>query len=525
MAVELNGTLVFYWIRKKYPEAVYIIGAKQTKEPRFRQPMFWGKPEEISEHFVVLTKERSEQIVQRNLNAVFLCLGGEERYLAAGHNSYVLLPAETAVEPLFNYILEVFGRFHRWEQLLHQATDNLLSFDAIIRSCDLVVETPLALGDAQFRYVGYSRRLAAKIDWDEKYVTDQNTVPLDVINLLTAQSDFKQQEKERNVFLYVGAEKLLHINIFHGEQYVGRMSLPYQRNPWTNAYHSEIMRIVARQVERLYARLGSFQRRRIEDAESKELLCTLLRGGSATAAQTRQAERKLGFQEGDRFCLVAFQAQSPENNNEKLTSVMADHLEGLWPGSVGLLVEGQLFVLVDLTEYSRRMERPFRQALAYFLRESLLLAGVSREFVQWNNLFSAARQAEIALELGRQQDPTYWYFCFDDYAFLYLLNQCRKEFSPEQVAAGAILQLMRYDGENGTELNRSLRIYLECAYNAVHAARQLNVARSTFLKRLERIRELTGLNLEDFAQREYLQLSYFLLQQGNKPQRKPVGPE
>ncbi len=50
-------------------------------------------------------------------------------------------------------------------------------------------------------------------------------------------------------------------------------------------------------------------------------------------------------------------------------------------------------------------------------------------------------------------------------------------------------------------------------YNAVAAARQLCIARSSFLKRLSRIKALTGIDLHKGRQRAYLILSYGILDQ------------
>lgn len=45
------------------------------------------------------------------------------------------------------------------------------------------------------------------------------------------------------------------------------------------------------------------------------------------------------------------------------------------------------------------------------------------------------------------------------------------------------------------------------------AANQLYIHRSTFINRMERIQELTRLNLDDYDTRLYLELSFRLLQE------------
>lgn len=73
---------------------------------------------------------------------------------------------------------------------LEDAVNHLYSYLAVIRSCDCLLEDPLALLDAQFRYVGYSKHLAARNGYEKKYVDAEMRLPLEDINYLTAMPDF-----------------------------------------------------------------------------------------------------------------------------------------------------------------------------------------------------------------------------------------------------------------------------------------------------------------------------------------------
>ena len=85
-------------------------------------------------------------------------------------------------------------------------------------------------------------------------------------------------------------------------------------------------------------------------------------------------------------------------------------------------------------------------------------------------------------------------------------------FFPRHICAKTILTLAAYDRKNGTDLNKTLRIYLKNHFNAVVAAKQLYIARSTFLKRMERIESLTDLHLDDEQEVTYLMVSYMLFE-------------
>ena len=72
----------------------------------------------------------------------------------------------------------------------------------------------------------------------------------------------------------------------------------------------------------------------------------------------------------------------------------------------------------------------------------------------------------------------------------------------------ALVLLAEYDEQHGTELYRSLYTFLDSRYNMSRAAGQMYVHRTTFIKRMEHIEQLTGLDLTDWETRMYLMLSY-----------------
>ena len=56
-------------------------------------------------------------------------------------------------------------------------------------------------------------------------------------------------------------------------------------------------------------------------------------------------------------------------------------------------------------------------------------------------------------------------------------------------------------------------MYFEQQFNMSKAAEKLYIHRSTFINRMERILELTHLNLADYDTRLYLELSFRLLRE------------
>ena len=101
-----------------------------------------------------------------------------------------------------------------------------------------------------------------------------------------------------------------------------------------------------------------------------------------------------------------------------------------------------------------------------------------------------------------------WYYRFDDYALLCLLKYGTMNFTPEQICSPALLTLSEYDRENGTEYYKTLRTFYNNKYSYTHAAENLYIHRTTLLKRIERIVDLTGVDLDDSDVNLYIELSF-----------------
>ncbi len=82
--------------------------------------------------------------------------------------------------------------------------------------------------------------------------------------------------------------------------------------------------------------------------------------------------------------------------------------------------------------------------------------------------------------------------------------------------AGLVQPLEDYDRERGSDLARTLAVYFDAGENASEAAERLFLHRNSLLYRLERIQNLTGLDLKDPEVRLALRLGLLTLKRGEK---------
>ena len=101
------------------------------------------------------------------------------------------------------------------------------------------------------------------------------------------------------------------------------------------------------------------------------------------------------------------------------------------------------------------------------------------------------------------------YLC-QDVAFDYLINECRQLSFTKALLHPALQILLQYDSQNQTELYNSLRMFLEFNLDILKTAQYLHIHRNTLKYRIRRIVELTGLDLADQQDVDYVRLSFWL---------------
>jgi len=192
-------------------------------------------------------------------------------------------------------------------------------------------------------------------------------------------------------------------------------------------------------------------------------------------------------------------------------------LERVVNGSCAFPGERQITWMMNLSQAARPAEtyeetvRRVTESLVAILRNYACKAGLSDTF----NSFSEGRdhfvEAERALEVGQVRDPHYWYYRFPDYAFDYLMSQCANELKPQQTCHPALAKLAAYDALHATEYARTLVSFLRNSQNTTHAAAELYIHRTSFMRRMAHMEKLADFNLSDSDQVLHLLLSAKLL--------------
>ncbi len=227
--------------------------------------------------------------------------------------------------------------------------------------------------------------------------------------------------------------------------------------------------------------------------------------------------QQAGFDPLTTYLVVVFRATTEQGAGLPLESLIPlvrdDMVRRQVAGAVGQYVD----VIVALYPLENAAQTPrvrqtvedVRAQLATRSPSGLVAAGISRPASGLSALREAYREAKDAVsisnELGDREQTTF----YGDLKLFQLLLAL-KERNLDQMRrfyVETLGPLVEHDDRKQGDLIRTLSGFFEANGNLAKAATDLNVHRNTLVYRLERISELTGLNLEDPENRLILHLA------------------
>jgi len=168
----------------------------------------------------------------------------------------------------------------------------------------------------------------------------------------------------------------------------------------------------------------------------------------------------------------------------------------------------------DLSELAQRLARNVQRYAKGLLPDLTVSVGIGRYKRDPALLPDAYSEAEVALAIGHRIHGPSSVSTFEGTGTYKLLFRVLQE-NPEELEAfyGETLEpVVRYDSRYGTELVHTLTTYLENDASTVKTATVIFAHRHTIRYRLDRVGELTGLDVDKSEDREQLTLGIKAMQ-------------
>lgn len=185
---------------------------------------------------------------------------------------------------------------------------------------------------------------------------------------------------------------------------------------------------------------------------------------------------------------------------------LTHQLQAVIPQAKWTVLQDNIVLLVTSAERSV-LRKGELSGLEVFLRDNDLHCGVSRSFsdlVDTRRYYTQAYRAiDTGLQLTEISSRVFMYEAMMPYCVLQFALR-RSDLLDVRPESMAIIE--SYDERNSGELLKTLEAYLMHAGDPVVAARELSIHRNTLLYRINKVKELTGIDLHDGDTRLSIQL-------------------
>jgi purine catabolism regulator len=269
-----------------------------------------------------------------------------------------------------------------------------------------------------------------------------------------------------------------------------------------------------KETDRVTAKVGALslaieisRRQAVEDVEDKyqvEMVESLLNGELATGTINERAER-LGLDPSQSFAVFAILVSGSSNKGP----VIARKATTLFPKAL-CHYRGDLLIILQPVATGataadlKRLGQEVSQKIAGYLGAKITL-GIGRAYAGVARLRTSFQEAERSLAVGKRlfgEGSTSFFGDLGVYRLLLSIGTDElKSFYRDSIG-----RLAEYDRQHEGELMQTLEATLK--YTTLsETAKMLHVHRNTLLYRLQRIQEITNLNLDDGETRLALHLA------------------
>ena len=405
------------------------------------------------------------------------------------------------MEEIFNLVMKTFAYYEQWDTDLIEILSADASLNAMLnRSVPVFRNNSMFIHNTSFVNVAFSK----------DFIVNNFIEGLDsYIKIFKYDKEYEASIKATRASIFpahITGSRSLYMNLRHSGNYIYRLLVMENQSgflPRDAALLEHLAKYVLIAVTRDSPEIP-------DDALAlPHVLRKILSEGHRDPYYINQRLSVFGWlPEHDYFCMRFLVDVLDLRTNT--TTFLCAQIDEAVEGACAFEYENGISVYCNLSLFGNGADEVMA-LIVNLLRDNYLKAGLSNRFTGFDEWLQYYRQAELALSVGLRVQSHIWIHRFREVAMNYLLEACVAELPAHMVCAPELITLMKYDEANGAEYCLTLLTYLRCDMKIVRAAAELYIHRSTLQYRLERIFQMTGLDLENENSRLYLLLSFRLL--------------
>ena len=298
--------------------------------------------------------------------------------------------------------------------------------------------------------------------------------------------------------------KIYYANIHLDEVYLARI-LWLVRSEYQHSGFIRFLELTTPMIDHCYHMKYARELQTKQNDQLNRVIKGLFSGVFLPEEEISHSLKQLGWNIHDCYQIIVLQTAGYIHSEQTLNYYAAQLSTNYT--SILALVIGDCICCIRNLQVSEIKD--FRKSLSFFLRENLFRAGFSEVFEDLMNCKRGYEHATAVLRLGKREHPELWRYDFAEYLYEYIMELIAEEISIERICPPGLQRIRQYDIQKPTaQLEKTLRTYLACHFNATEAAAKLFIHRTTFLYRMNKIEQISGLSLSNWKDVVMLMLAF-----------------
>lgn len=388
------------------------------------------------------------------------------------------------------------------------------SIDGILNIGENFLSNPIFILDTSYRII--TRSNLAKLDNSsiETY-NGESYLLLDIIQLMKKNKCIDKIYNSDNAFFYNSDEILIFCSIRISNITVGYISVLQSKREF-NDEDLELTNVLSKVFSIQFQKENLFISNSGLDEEY--YLTDLLMNRIDNIEYITKRLKYINFNLYENFIILSIPFKQKYNDyrdNFGLKELIKNS-KHILKNCISTYYKDRVIFLIS-NEHKEVINDSLKQTLLEFLKLNNLQCGISMVFENLLDIQDFFYQSIYALELPScmKIDNTINYF--EDYIEYYLFNisMCTNNDSYKinllTLVHPWIKKLIKFDNQNKTDLLKTLKTYIENNRNANATSIQLNIHRSTFFYRFNKIQSVLGTSLSNKYDIFKLELSFKIL--------------
>ena len=502
--MKIDSSVLFYRLSQEYP----IMFDRQQKSAIELNSVRIGIAKVINMAVHIVSSEENSKkkyLAERYKSSAFIILGEAPDEKCAPNVAYA--PEAIGIGEFTNCVLRVFNSLADWDCRLMEACLDGRDFEHFFKVSREMLDYSYAILDGEMRNVARTRDYLRKFKY---FPPEPEKVADSAAEEFFLDNEFRKGLETKDVFIFpegVCEDKFICYNIAEGDRNIARFQAILDDHNVSGG-EFQLFRHISKYAERLYLHIVTAKHSKRQTDILRQLMTKLLFEGEHMPRRTiSKTLSAVGWEIEDSYSVSIIRFINKADFTTRLL-YLCRKLEEAIPMSCVVHDGSRIVWVINHT----------RSAVVYFseyaslLRDLMCKVGTSDSFADLPEIGIYCRQAAVALEIGESKNEHLWHYYFSDYKYEYLMLQATSEFSVRQVVHAGLIKLIEYDMQNDMNYVETIKKYIGNQFNASVSANELYVHRSTFLRRLERIEQISGIDLSNQDDVLYLMLSLRLLE-------------